>query len=372
MGKESNLTHVVINASELGRRRGGNETYLAGLIEGLTELQPSERVSLLTCESVEAFDVPSALDQVSVGPYRRLPFFLWQQTSALRRLDADWYVSTFFLPLVVPCRQAVLIHDLSFRAHPEYFPFVVSVYMRLLTGLSIRRADCVVTLSDFTLRELARFYPRSIDRAVRVYPGVSRLFHAEPEAGQADVLDAYGLELGYILAMGNIHPRKNLSRLVDAYVRLRQDRPSAPQMVWVGAPRWGSEALLERARAAGVILTGFVAEQDLPALYRAAAMLVYPSLYEGFGLPPAEAMACGTPVITSNTTSLPEVVGQAALTVDPTDVRAIAQAMARLLDDAVLRQELIEAGFQRSQGFTWSRASYDLLAALQGACYNRS
>jgi glycosyltransferase involved in cell wall biosynthesis len=120
-----------------------------------------------------------------------------------------------------------------------------------------------------------------------------------------------------------------------------------------------------------VILTGFVAREDLPALYRGAAMLVYPSLYEGFGLPPVEAMACGTPVITSNTTSLPEVVGKAALTVDPTNVEAIAGAMARLLDDAALRQELKEAGIRRSRRYTWPRAAQDLLAALQGACYNR-
>jgi glycosyltransferase involved in cell wall biosynthesis len=119
-------------------------------------------------------------------------------------------------------------------------------------------------------------------------------------------------------------------------------------------------------------MTGFVAQHDLPAFYRGAEMLVYPSLYEGFGLPPAEAMACGTPVITSNTTSLPEVVGEAALTVDPTDVRAIAGAMATLLDDAALRQELTEAGIQRSQRYTWQRAAQHLLAALLGACYNRS
>jgi glycosyltransferase involved in cell wall biosynthesis len=113
------------------------------------------------------------------------------------------------------------------------------------------------------------------------------------------------------------------------------------------------------------MLTGFVAQEDLPALYRGARMLVYPSLYEGFGLPPAEAMACATPVITSNTTSLPEVVGDAALTVDPMDARAIAAAIAGLLDDPALRKELSEAGIERSQRYTWPRAAQHLLAALQ-------
>ncbi len=364
MGKRWSLPHIVINASEIGRRRGGNESYLNGLLDGLAELDPSARVSLLTCDLDEALELPSAFGQVDLGSYRRLPFFLWQQTLALRRLNPDWYVSTFFLPLVAPCRQAVLIHDLSFRAHPEYFPPVVSWYMRLLTGLSIRRADCVVALSEFTLRELARFHPQSIDKAVRIYPGVGRMFQAEGNADE-DVLRSYEVESNYVLAMGNIHPRKNLSRLLDAYLHLRQHRDSIPKMVWVGAPRWGSDTLLERAREAGVILTGFVAQGDLPAFYRQAVMLAYPSLYEGFGLPPAEAMACGTPVVTSNTTSLPEVVGKAALTVDPTNVRAIAAAMARLLDDPMLRRELAEAGIRRSRRYSWPRTAQQMLAALQ-------
>jgi alpha-1,3-rhamnosyl/mannosyltransferase len=355
----------VINASEIGRQRGGNETYLAGLIEGLAELDLSTRVSLLTCDWAKPLDLPSTFQQVNLGPYRRLPFLLWQQTSALRRLEADWYLSTFFLPFTSPCREAVLIHDLSFRAHPEYFPFVVAAYMRLLTGLAIRRADRVVALSEFTLRELAHYHPRSVDKAVRVYPGLSPVFHPQPGPDEQERLQSYGLNPGYILAMGNIHPRKNLSRLLDAYLHLREHRSSVPEMVWVGAPRWGSHESLRRARSAGVMLTGFVAQEDLPALYRGARMLVYPSLYEGFGLPPAEAMACATPVITSNTTSLPEVVGEAALTVDPMDARAIAAAIAGLLDDPALRKELSEAGIERSQRYTWPRAAQHLLAALQ-------
>jgi alpha-1,3-rhamnosyl/mannosyltransferase len=261
----------------------------------------------------------------------------------------------------------VLLHDLSFRAHPEYFPATIALYMRFLTGLALRQAECVVALSRFTCQELARFYPAAAEKTAVVYPGVDEGFRPRPGAQDKDeeVLRACGLAPGYILALGNMHPRKNLSRLLDAYVYLKGVRKSTPAMIWVGLQRWESGRLLERARAEGVLLPGFVAQQDAPAFYRQAAMLVYPSLYEGFGLPPVEAMACGTPVIASNTTGLPEAVGQAALTVDPTDTAAMAAAMAQLLDDAPLRRRLGRAGIEWGREFSWKRTAQRLLALLE-------
>ncbi len=357
--------HLVINATEVGRRRGGNETYITGLVGGLAVLNPPIRVSLLTCDWGRPLNLPPAFQQVNLGLYRRLPFFLWQQTIALRRLKADWYLSTFFLPPITPCRGAVLVHDFSFRAHPEYFPTTIAFYMRLLTSLAIRRAERVVVLSDFTRRELARFHPTAIEKAVVVYPGLGRIFRPEQGPEDGKILRAYGVAPGYILAMGNIHPRKNLSRLLDAYLILKARRESVPAMVWGGLQRWESGELVGRARSAGVVLPGFIAQEDLPTFYRQAEMLIYPSLYEGFGLPPVEAMACGTPVITSDTTSLPEVVGEAALTVDPTNAEEIAAAMVQLLDDTSLRRFLRRAGIERAREFTWRRTARRLLASLE-------
>jgi glycosyltransferase involved in cell wall biosynthesis len=357
--------HLVINTTELGRQRGGNESYLAGLVQGLAALNPPIQTSLLTCDWGRPLDLAPVFQRVNLGRYRRLPFFLWQQTVALRQLEADWYLSTFFLPPLLPCRGAVLLHDLSFRAHPEYFPTTIALYMRFLTGLALRRARRVVALSRFTRQELARFYPAAVEKTAVVYPGVDEGFRPGPGAQDEDVLRACGAAPGYILALGNMHPRKNLSRLLDAYVYLKRARKSTPAMVWVGLQRWESGGLLERARAEGVLLPGFVAQQDAPAFYRQAAMLVYPSLYEGFGLPPIEAMACGTPVIASNTTSLPEAVGQAALTVNPTDTAAIATAMAQLLDDALLRRRLRRTGIEWAREFSWRRTAQRLLALLE-------
>lgn len=361
--------HLVINATELGRQRGGNESYIAGLLAGLAELSPSAQISLLTCLWDKPAPIPSKFRQINLGVYRRLPFFLWQQTIALRQLEADWYLSNFFLPPLLPCRGVVVVHDLSFRAHPEYFPRSVAWYMHWLTGLAMRQAQRILTVSEFSRQELHRFYRVDQAKVVVIPNGVGVEFRPTlDEAGvEADraILARYGVTEPYLLALGNIHPRKNLARVLEAYVRLQSRGESLPSMVWVGLPRWDSSELLLQAREAGVILPGFVRQEDLPAFYRQAMMLVYPSLYEGFGLPPLEAMACGTPVIASNTTSLPEVVGEAALTVDPTDTAALAEAMACLLADPNLHQRLRQAGLERAKGFTWMRTAQRTLASLK-------
>lgn len=360
--------HLVINATEVGRRRGGNESFITGLIEGLADLKSSSRVTLLTCQWDAPPHLPPAFQQVNLGSYRRLPFFLWQQTRALRQLEADWYLANFFLPLSMPCRGVVAVHDLSFRAHPEYFPRTVAWYMRWLTARAVRQARRVLTGSAFSRQELLRFYPMNKGKVITIPYGVGSEFRLvtdqRGQAAEQSVLSRYGIVAPYILALGNIHPRKNLARLLDAYLHLGRRRRPVPAMVWAGLPRWESGELVERARTAGVILAGFVAQEDLPALYRGALMLVYPSLYEGFGLPVLEAMACGTPVVASNTTSLPEVAGEAARMVDPTDVEEIAEAMAQLLEDTSLRKCLQQSGLERAKEYTWTRTAQHLLASL--------
>jgi glycosyltransferase involved in cell wall biosynthesis len=363
--------HLAINASDLGRQRGGNESYLLGLLEGLSTVAAEAGACVTLLVAGEGAYLVAAEPRfrefgvLAVGSYRRLPFLLWQQTALLRRLRPDWYVSTFFLPPVVPCRAAVLVHDLSFRAHPEYFPPSIALYMRLLTGCAVRRADAVIALSEFTRREVVRFYPAAQEKVAVAYPGVGREFtpNGDP-AADGGALAALGVRRPYLLAVGNIHPRKNLARLLAAWEQLRDTGHDVPAMVWAGLGRWESGGLVERAQAAGVHLPGFVAPEQLPALYRCAEALVYPSLYEGFGLPPLEAMGCGTPVLASNTTSLPEAVGDAAVTVDPGDVNALAEGLARVLFDETLRRELRARGLARAAAFRWEATARRLLSIL--------
>ena len=363
--------HLALNASDLGRQRGGNETYLLGLLEGLAEVAPGvgARVSLVTASEgarlVRAEPRFAPFDLHDAGPYRRLPYLFWQQTRLLRHIRPDWYLSTFFLPPITPCRAAVLVHDLSFRAHPEYFPRPIALYMRMLTGLAVRRADLVVALSAFTRQEVARFYPSASAKTVVVHPGVGQEFSAEADpAADAEALAALDIARPYLLAVGNIHPRKNLGRLLAAWERLRDQGRSVPPMVWVGLRHWESSPLLDRARAAGVLLPGFVPPRHLPALYRCAEALAYPSLYEGFGLPPLEAMACGTPVLSAEGSSLPEAVGDAAVMVNPARVDALADGLARLLHDVDLRRDLRARGLARAAQFRWPATAQRLLSLL--------
>jgi len=293
--------------------------------------------------------------QHNVGSYSQLPFFLWQQSIALHKLQADWYVSNFFLPPLLSCKGVVVVHDLSFRAHPEYYPRFVAWYMRWLTGLAIHQADAVCTVSEFSRQELYRYYPSYQGEVYIVPNGVSSRFHShEDQPNDLSTLSRYGIKPPYIFTLGNIHPRKNLMRVLEAYLLLKQEGRNLPPMVWGGLPRWESHALIQEAESTDVVFTGFIEEADLPAFYRQATMLVYPSLYEGFG-----------PAIVSNTTSLPEAVGEGALTVDSTDSNAIAAAMIRLLDDDISCQQFIKKGFARVQELTWSNTAQCLLAAIQ-------
>jgi glycosyltransferase involved in cell wall biosynthesis len=305
---------------------------------------------------------------IQLGVYRRIPFLLWQQTQVLCQLKADWYLSTFFLPLILPCSGAVMVHDLSFRAHPEYFPRTVAWYMTWLTRLALRQARRILTISEFSRQELSRFYSVPPEQVVNLYGGVDDRFRSvcNPHGVAQDqqILAKYGVTSPYIFALGNIHPRKNLVRLLEAYLILQSQRTTTPAMVWGGLQRWDSHNLVQQAQQAGVILPGFIEQADLPAFFRQAEMLVYPSLYEGLGLPPLEAMACGTPAIVGNVASLPEVVGQAALLVNPLDINELAFAMACLLDDLTLRKQLVEKGLQQVKQFTWLNTADRLLTAL--------
>lgn len=372
--------HLVINASELGRRRGGNESYLLGLLGGLVAIADSGdvRTSLIVANEGAGLAQDDrwlrSFDVVNAGRYRRLPFLLWQQTTILRRLRPDWYISTFFLPPMTPCHAAVLIHDMSFRTHPEYFPSSIAAYMRLFTGLAIRRADIVIALSEFTRREVLHYYPAAEGKMVVVYPGVGDEFTPDGDPADGDgspaddaVLASLDVQQPYLLAVGNIHPRKNLDRLLAAWVQLRDAAEPVPRLLWAGLDRWSSNKLLMQAQAAGVQILGFVAPAHLPALYRRAEALAYPSLYEGFGLPPLEAMACGTPVLTANTTSLPEAVGDAAVTVDPTDVNALADGLKQVLFDAATRRGLRARGLAHARRFRWDRTADGVLEALRAA-----
>jgi alpha-1,3-rhamnosyl/mannosyltransferase len=258
----------------------------------------------------------------------------------------------------------VTVHDISWIRHPETCPADRVKEMNRVMPSVIRRADHFLVDSEFVRKEVIDHYGVAPERVTTALLGVGAEFR--PVMEPARQLASYGLRAGqYILAVGTLEPRKNLSTVIAAFSRLPAAMRRRTPLVIVGMHGWRMENFstgLKQLIADGeVMLTGFVPQQDLPALYTGARLLVYPSIYEGFGLPPLEAMACGTPVIVSNRASLPEVVGDAGLLVEPLDDGAILHHMQRLLEDDLFHARLARAGQERAATFTWRRFALQTL-----------
>jgi len=290
---------------------------------------------------------------------------LWQQLHLPRRLargDVDLFWSPLLtLPLRCPVPAVVTVHDLTALLFPEAHRAKVRWSIVPFLGRSLAAARRVVTISHATARDLAFHFPESRGRVRVVEPGVDERFRPAGAEEVARIRASVGAPEGYLLYVGTLEPRKNLGTLLTAWQALAADDPRFPPLVVAGGPGWKSRHLAARLAALegeGVIRAGRVDDERLVELYRGALAFVYPSLYEGFGLPPLEAMACGVPVVVSDVSSLPEVVGDAGLRVDPRDAAGLAQAIGRLVADAGLAAELGARGAERARRFTWERAAH--------------
>ena len=277
-----------------------------------------------------------------------------------------FHATDFVLPPTMPATRTLLtVHDLSFVRVPDAAEPSLRSYLDLVVPRSVRRADHILADSHATKADLVELYETDADKITVLYCGVDE--HFSPSSDSAEmraVLARNGLNYGeYLLSVGTVQPRKNYRRVILALRELR-DRDIDLHYAIVGGSGWLEDdmyqAIKERDMEDRVHLLGFVADDELPAIYCGARALVSVSLYEGFGLPVLEAMACGTPVITSNLSSLPEVAGEAGILVDPLDTHAIGDAINRLVTDAQLGDRLINLGFQRVREFTWERSASQL------------
>jgi glycosyltransferase involved in cell wall biosynthesis len=341
---------------------GGNETYAANLIEALAQLDTKNRYTLYVTkrEAVERY--AGRWPHVSLRrtlphtPIVRIPLTL---TAELRRRPVDILHVQYTAPPYAPCHVVAMIHDLSFEHLPETFKRRSWMQMRLTVRRTARSASHVVADSDYSREDILRTYKLPPERVTTTPLAASSNFKPVEDAGCVRrTLGKYGIEGDYILAVGSIQPRKNIPRLINAYASLFGSSPAPmPKLVIAGKRAWLYE---ETLRAAGesaardhIIFTGYVPEEDLPSLYTAALCFVYPSYFEGFGIPPLEAMRCGTPVITSNQTCFPEVIGDAGVMVDTLDERAIADAILRVLAEPELRADLREKGLKHALKYDW-------------------
>ena len=291
--------------------------------------------------------------------------------AALRRERIDVFhgLDHVAIPLVGKRGQYVAsIHDVI----PLKFPHLFTAKHRFMVRAGLARiakqANLVIAPSQATREDILAHTPLGADRVCVIPPGCESQFTPETDPERlAQVRSRYALPAHYILALGTLEPRKNLPALLQAFAELRQRRDVDPelQLVLAGARGWKEGEIFHTFKRLGleqaVVFPGFIAEHDLPDVYRGATCFAFPSLYEGFGFPVLEAMACGVPVLASNTSSSPEVAGDAALLIDPGDTTAMAEALYRLLSDEALRTELQRKGLTRSRLFTWDVTAQQML-----------
>lgn len=383
---------VAIDATALGSTRGGDETYMRGLLHSLAEVTPDGGADSFPVFLKPEVDPPPSLVGRSAFPVRRVPsgsapmryVFTLPRLLLAEPEPSQVLYSMIHAPPVSPVPRALYLPDVSFRRHPEFYRLSTRLRLNLLVPIHLRQARVIMTISEFSRRDILDLYGLPPDRVFVVPHAIEQVWDAPSRARAGSRRDS-GLDRGwlasrgitapYFVYVGNLHPRKNVPRLIEAFVRARAGAPAlaSHQLVIAGGRWWGTadESAARAAPPGSVVALGRVSAEERDRLLGAAVALAYPSLFEGFGLPPVEAMAVGTPVLASNTSAMPEVLGDAALLVDPLDVEALAQGLVRLGTDAGLRAALTERGLERAARYsrraTAGRALEAFRYAIQGA-----
>ncbi len=349
---------------------GGAREYTFNLIQSLLQIDDRNEYFVFHGDSACLGSFPSATEVLLPGRNK-----LWWDYGQLpagvkrRRIDLLWTPS-YIIPLRIGCKAVASVLDLAYYTLPRSYQLTDVLYMRLAMPRSFRRADALLAISTHTQADLLRLFPFTRSK-VTVTPLAP---HGRYRKGlEASVLQAarskYFLPEHFVFYAGSISPRKGLPYLLEAFARLKRLHNLPHRLVFTGGWRWGNtdlDALIDRLNIRSeMLILGDISVADMPALYTLADLFVYPSLYEGFGLPVLEAMACGCPVVCSNLTSLPEVAGEAAIQVDPRDVPAMAEAMYRVLSNATLCHDLIGRGFIRAATFTWEATARKTLEVFE-------
>lgn len=366
------MARVLFEATAALKQHAGIGRYARGLVSALAEHFPDFPLTLVATR-----DAPLPPTSWTL-PCRRWPFterqavILWQRLRV--PLPADWLIRgaavfhspDFVLPPLRRTPGVVTVHDLSFMVYPQYAVPGLEFYLRGAVPRSVKRAQLVLADSENTRRDLMRFWDTPPEKVVVLYPGLDPHFRPVSERkALARVRRRYRLPERFVLSVSRLEPRKNFPGLIRAFSRMKARTGLPHHLVIAGSKGWLYEPIFEAAAASPfrdcIHFPGFVADEDLPALYTLADAFAYPSFYEGFGFPPLEAMACGTPVIAADNSSLPEVVGQAGILLPAEEEDAWAEALAQVLQDEPLRERLIAAGFRQAARFTWARAAQELV-----------
>ena len=364
---------IGIDCHTVGSGIGGNESYAYHLVRAFAGVDQRNEYRLYVTRrspEVEALAAGANFTLVNVAPhspYVRIPVSLPLE---LWRHPVDVLLVQYIPPPFGRTPIVTLVHDLAVIHLPQFFPRREVWRQRLLLPRAIRRSARVLTDSQYGKDDIVRTYGIPPERVAVTHLGVSDQFRRVAGAELRAVLERYQLAAPYILYVGNIQPRKNLCGLLEAFALLKRTERMPHRLVIVGRLAWGYAEVIEQARELGpdVIFTSYVPLADLPALYSGAAVMVYPSFFEGFGLPPLEAMQCGTPVVASNRPAFPEILGDAVVLMDPAQPADIARAIGAVVRDAGLREALVARGFARAGRYRWEETARRTLAVFEEVC----
>lgn len=350
-------------------RRTGTEEYSLNLIRRLLPLGSDHRYRLYFNQPPAPGLLPTVMNcEFTIMPFPRLWTHIRLSFEMMRRSPDVLFIPAHVLPIIHPRASVVTVHDLGYLYYPQAHRLLDRFHLDFSTRYNAQAAIHLIADSQATKRDLVEHYGVDPAKITVVYPGYdSAAFRPVRGAAAIEAVKTrYGIGSEYILFVGTLQPRKNLTRLIEAYSSLATRQL---KLVIAGKRGWLYEGIFRQVEELGlerqVVLTGYVTEEDLPTLLSGARLFVLPSLYEGFGLPVLEALACGTPVVCSNASSLPEVVGDAAILVDPLDVEELAAAMERILGNEALQAELIERGLEQARRFSWERCARKTLAVLE-------
>ena len=361
--------HIAFDGTTLRPGRTGVGYYTEHLLSHAAAQCVDDEITVISNTAIETTRPlpPNVRTHVSAS---WLPRLLWMQTQAprlLRRIKADVvHFTNGMVPLVSSVPTVVTIHDMSLTMYPAYHPMRRVLLNRPLVNLAARRSDAVITVSEAARRDIVRLYGIEESRVQVVYEAAAPAFRVIHDPFELRLVrERYGLAERYILYVGSIEPRKNLPSLIEAFARRRVAGDLSHQLVCAGPYGWLSEDIerqIDRLQVRDALrFTGYVPFDDLPAIYNLAEMFVFPSVYEGFGLPVIEAMACGTPVVTGPVAALSEVAGDASERVERLDAESLGDAMVLLARSRERREELARRGLRRTQAFSWERAASETL-----------
>jgi len=358
-----------------GRQAGGPETYEVSLVRSLAALDRRNEyhVFCLSRAAVDAFH----LTQENLRFHVLRPAIRWISIPSGLPLGVlgnriDLLHATFVPPPVSPTDYVFTMHCLSSVVHPEFYRPTIRWRLNQLIGRGLKKAKLVLCVSKDSRDQVAERFKVPEERLAVVHNGVSDRFRPVPRAEAQELVGRiYGVPGPYLLYVGRLEPRKNIGRLLAAFHRFRLHSKTDLKLVLAGRRTemsCGLDETIERLNLKdSLVELGYVDEEHLPALYSAAELFLFPTLWEGFGIPVLEAMACGTPVVTSNRSSLPEVAGDAAVLADPYSVEELADCIDRVCGDSALRAELRRKGLERAKLFSWQRTAQETLAAYQRA-----